>query len=742
MINNVKAKAAAIDVGASAAGVSILGCFIGTKANGGGDVTGGTGIIVRGTATIGNPFVPADLNIISGSNTIGIDLRGPSSTVRNNLIGTDAAGTAFLGNGVGIQISTAAAVGNAIGGGQGNVIANSFEDGIRVLASASNSIQGNDIRDSGDLGIDLGDDGVTENDENDVDNGPNGLQNFPVLTFARSNGTTLSVEDYLNSQPGTYGIDLFQNSEPDPSGFGEGEVFAGSGVIEIPDGETIGFFKLALVLPVAPVNAFFVSATAERADTGAVSEFSRTIDAAPGGTVLTVTNSTDNSVGSLREVILTANLNADINTIVFAIPPPVQAIRPVTGLVITQPVIIDGYTQAGALTNTLANGSDAQPVIVIDGSLAAGSTSAFVVNSPGCVIRGLVIHSFSSGGIRGINAPGLRIKGNFIGTDATGTQDLGNDGDGVFTGSGAGIVIGGAAPAQRNILSGNGGSGVVDGGSGTRVAGNIIGSSARGGDLGNGADGITVTGDDAVIGGDDAGSGNLIRSNAQAGITVASGTANRILANSIFENGVLGIDLDPQDSPGVTDNDEDDSDTGANNRQNFPVLEEVNPFPGQLKITGTLDVPDATSEATYTIRVFESAACDSSGHGEGEIFLGAADVVLSGNDEVFLTAVAADVAGGTAITTTATDVALGNTSEFSECFVVPVAPSACGDANEEDGVTATDALVTLKTAVGTAECELCRCDVNSANGITASDALMMLRFAVGQAVSLVCVPCV
>ncbi len=49
------------------------------------------------------------------------------------------------------------------------------------------------------LGIDLKDDGVTLNDLGDVDTGPNGLQNFPLLTSAVRNGSTISVTGTLNS---------------------------------------------------------------------------------------------------------------------------------------------------------------------------------------------------------------------------------------------------------------------------------------------------------------------------------------------------------------------------------------------------------------------------------------------------------------------------------------------------------------------------------------------------------------
>ena len=66
--------------------------------------------------------------------------------------------------------------------------------------------------------------------------------------------------------------------------------------------------------------------------------------------------------------------------------------------------------------------------------------------------------------------------------------------------------------------------------------------------------------------------------------------------------------------------------------------------------------------------------------------------------------------------------------------------AVCGDPNG-GGVTATDALVVLRAAVGAAGCELCVCDVDSSGAIVASDALIVLQAAVGGAVTLSCPAC-
>jgi len=74
-------------------------------------------------------------------------------------------------------------------------------------------------------------------------------------------------------------------------------------------------------------------------------------------------------------------------------------------------------------------------------------------------------------------------------------------------------------------------------------------------------------------------------------------------------------------------------------------------------------------------------------------------------------------------------------------FAVEAHAVVCGDANDDSRVTAADALVVLKTAVGAADCtqlDTCICNVDSTGNITATDALMALKNAVGLDVALNC----
>src|SRR3954463_14935241 len=90
----------------------------------------------------------------------------------------------------------------------------------------------------------------------------------------------------------------------------------------------------------------------------------------------TVINNLDSGLGSLRQAILDANGTAGVDAIVFAIPGAgLQTISPSTNLPnITEGVTIDGYTQAGSSTNSLALGDNAVLTIELNGSNISNGT--------------------------------------------------------------------------------------------------------------------------------------------------------------------------------------------------------------------------------------------------------------------------------------------------------------------------------------------------------------------------------
>jgi parallel beta-helix repeat protein len=196
-------------------------------------------------------------------------------------------------------------------------------------------------------------------------------------------------------------------------------------------------------------------------------------------------------------------------------------------------VLVNG---TGAINNTIAGnyiGTDAT------GANRVGNNSFGVeISQPSNTVGGTV------GGSRNVisgntgdgvalylsTANSCKVQGNFIGTDATGTKDLGNTVDGLMLSDGAyNNTIGGTTSSARNVISGNDGRGVgvFSGAKTNTMAGNYIGTNAAGtGALGNGAAGvnlISTAGTGNVIGGTVAGAGNVISANKQ-GLSISSGT--------------------------------------------------------------------------------------------------------------------------------------------------------------------------------------------------------------------------
>jgi hypothetical protein len=342
------------------------------------------------------------------------------------------------------------------------------------------------------------------------------------------------------------------------------------------------------------------------------------------------------------------------------------------------------------------------------GTAAAGSGDGIIIASSGggpLIIGGATAaaRNLISGHFReGINSGGnfnnfnnLTVQGNLIGTDVSGQFALGNR---------RGISVNAFTPtifaALNNVISGNSlnGIGIGDNGlggsanslSGT-IQGNLIGVAVDGvTPLGNGQNGIEVAFSgtqgptSSLIGGTAPGQGNVIAFNNIEGVKIGGiGTiGHKILGNSIFGNARLGINLvgGTEDGNGVTANDHCDGDTGSNNLQNYPVITSASSGSGQVTLAGTLN---SVANSTFRVEFFSSASCDSSGFGEGQTFLGSANVTTDGNCNASFGPLTFSLPNGhTVVAATATLLDASSnpieTSEFSACATISNPPTITG----------------------------------------------------------------
>lgn len=349
-----------------------------------------------------------------------------------------------------------------------------------------------------------------------------------------------------------------------------------------------------------------------------------------------------------------------------------------------------GNTVQGNFIGTNAAGTSVVPnrrgldLALANNNLVGGTTPEARNVIAGNTDTGVLLHD---------NSAHNTIAGNYIGTDVTGTIDFGNGLDGVQLENAPDNLVGGATAGAGNIISGNSRDGVhlLDADAKRNVVqGNRIGTRLDGiNPLGNDGNGVyDKNAPNNVIGLklDGTGAGNIIAFNAGNGVTIFEAMpngafGNTIRGNAIFSNMKLGIDLD---NDGVTPNDADDPDPGANYRQNFPVIGAVPELGGTTVISGNLN---STPNKTFLLDFYRSASPDPSAFGEGQRYLGRAQVTtLSSGDTSFsFSFPSGTVNTGQYITATATNAATGDTSEFSAAHLIELAiggriQSANGDA--------------------------------------------------------------
>ncbi|HEX2060067.1 MAG TPA: right-handed parallel beta-helix repeat-containing protein, partial [Thermoanaerobaculia bacterium] len=592
-------------------------------------------------------------NVISGNTRYGVLAAGSGHTISDNLIGTDAAGTAALANGEdGVHLfsnATNIVVGSLVAG-EGNVISGNGDDGVHLDQTTSITIRGNFI-------------GTDVTGTSPLGNGFSGVL-IGASESVTVGGSSAAARNVIsaNSGPGVF----FESGS-------ENVVAANYIGLDATGTATLGNGGEGVLLsPDAPGN---------------------TIGIVGAGNVISGNSSSGIDTGGADDIIVRANIigldatgAAPLPNLFDGIAASDAANIDIGGLAAGEGNVISANDGAGIFFSFVEDSRILGNIIGLD---AAGS-AAFGNSSGGIELQLVMDVTVGSNTISANDFGGLAIflgntsviENNRVGTNPAGNAPFGNLDTGILVVASFNVTV------RGNVVGDNDGHGIemTAGSIGTIVHSNFVGVSP---DLTvampNLFDGVNVCdgAEDTVVGSVALG-GNVIANNAENGIGVEPTALlnNTWAANSIFDNGGLGIDIEID---GVTANDPMDPDEGANALQNFPTPTKALTTPSASHIEGTINTTPSTAVALH---FYSSPAADPSGFGEGQTYLGTTNVTTDASGD------AAFVFSGPALTAghfvTATATTASGTSEFSEAIAVTPAPtvqfaSASFGAGEADG---------------------------------------------------------
>ncbi|MDX1925336.1 MAG: right-handed parallel beta-helix repeat-containing protein [Pirellulaceae bacterium] len=657
--------------GADSGGNKVTGNFIGTD---------GTGLADLGNRAHGlnidSDFNELVENIIAGNDGSGIVFNSAdNNVVLSNMIGLGVDGSTALGHpGVGIYVVGS---GNRIGGrlgGSVNVISNSVFSGIEIYGAGStkNLVQGNFIG----------------TDRSGTASRGNGSPTYVNTTggILVTNGATDNV----------IGTDFDGVSDREEGNLISGNLTQGIHLLNAP-GNRIAGNRIGINLEgtsALPNAGSGIRINRSNANTigGSTMEARNTVSGNTLAGILVESSNNNEIAGNYVGTNLSGNA---------AVPNVTNGIQlqagsannklggptavPGTGL----GNLISGNSQRGISMLFAGSNNTVQGNIV--GLNASGNarlrnnfqgieinnTSQAVIGGSSPNLRNVIsANTGSLGGILIAGGSSNTVQGNYVGTDLTGNLALGNSTDGIYIVGASSNLIGGDLPAAGNLIAGNQRDGVwiqdaiAFFGLNREARDNVlknnrIGEAANGLPLGNLRNGVTISdgADGSFI------ESNIIANNQGSGVALFGATTiqNRIRGNSIYQNRLLGIDLE---GDGVSANDLGDLDTGANTRLNFPILHRV--VTGEnTQVAGRFQ---GGASITVTLEFFANSDIDESGFGEGRRSLGTAVVTTDAsglaNFDVRLSAATSNLEF---ISATAMD-AIGNTSEFSRPLGLDLTP--------------------------------------------------------------------
>lgn len=244
----------------------------------------------------------------------------------------------------------------------------------------------------------------------------------------------------------------------------------------------------------------------------------------------TVTNTSDNGSGSLRQAIQNANVFPGNHIIEFKIPTTDPGFVSAYGiwkisllsslpLITRSNLIIDGTSQSVFSSNSNLNG----PEIILDGNHLPWADYGFhIYNASSVTIKGFIIGRFVTGiQISGANSQNNTIVSNYLGCNHNATDTLGNT-YGIYVLSGPHHnTIGGSTPELKNIVSGNNHVGIrIVNSNYNTIKGNFVGLNRFGNAALRNYDGISIEGLSKynIIGGYTAAERNYVSGNVAYGM--------------------------------------------------------------------------------------------------------------------------------------------------------------------------------------------------------------------------------
>jgi hypothetical protein len=571
--------------------------------------------------TIGGT-VAGTRNLISGNMANGVFIGGSVASgnvvVGANFIGTDITGTLALPNG-GDGVLVDAASGNVIGtAGNGNVLSGNLGSGVRVFATTAVSANGNVItgnfigtNNTGTAAVANVMDGVLLDGATNTTVGGTVLMSGNVVAGNTQDGilVTGSAANGNLLERNFVGIDV-NGSTAIPN--------QGNAGIEVGPGAsaTIGGTLAAaanLISGNAVDGVLFNATTANLVEGNFIGTNAAGTEAVPNGnTGVDINNATSNTIGGTvtgARNLISGNAIDGVDIFLSSANNVVQG-------------NFIGTDTAGTVALPQGGG------IVIDSSssnnLVGGTVSGAGNLISGNTAGGVIIHGSNT-----------LVQGNLIGLNASGTSALANI-DGVAL-TGASNTVGGTVTGARNVISGNTDEGVLIATSAAMnnlVQGNFVGTDKSGTlNVGNNGPGVSIVNSTTgnTIGGTVAGAGNVIAFNDQAvtaGIGVEIGNlagdsmtvGDAVLNNSIHDNGGtggLGIDLA---GDGHTANHTTSPTTGPNHFQNFPVPTAAALSSGNVAVSFTFS---SVASSTFLLEFYLNNATDVP---QGRIFLGSVQV--------------------------------------------------------------------------------------------------------------------